>query len=91
MCMRVSWKGREGGLKPGGGVLCMMWGRLGVLASWGWWRRLTDPEGIMVSLPAPYQPSPGVLLSLSGRQAGREQIREVNYSHNSPRSDRLSA
>lgn len=41
--------------------------------------------------PAPYQPSPGVLLSLSGRQAGREQIREVNYSINSPRSDRLSA
>lgn len=57
----------------------------------GGWRRLQDPEGTRGLSPAPYQPSPGLLLSLSGRQAWREQIREVNYSINSPRSDGLSA
>lgn len=47
-----------------------MWERLEFLAIWGWWRRLQDSEGQVVSstLSAPYSPA-WVLPSLCERWA----------------------
>lgn len=48
VCSHVSWKGHRGGLKSRG--LYVMWDWLEFLARWGWWRRLQDPKGQVVSL-----------------------------------------